>query len=325
MVQAIRACLAFGHLEEDERDVSMESTNDSDVVVIGCGNMGSAFVRALAAQGYRVAVWNRTASRAEQLAATIPGVTAYADVRAATAGSSVIVACVTVYDALTSVLDEAGSLRGRTLINLTTGSPEEAWKMGAWAEQQGVNYLDSVITVYPRQVGREDAQIMVSGPVTLWEKNKDILRTLGGGAIHVSDDLSVANVLDVGLVGAFYISALTGFIEAAAYALDQGVSPESLLQSALPVIRLLEGAAEEAVHHIESRSFDVHDASVAIFGEAARAMAATIRGTGNSAHILAASAGLITRAEESGLAGSSLASITGILSHDERINGGTGG
>lgn len=278
--------------------------------MLGCGNMGSAFVRALAADGYQVAAWNRTYARAEELARSDGRVQAYRSATEAVAAAPVVIACLTVYDVLREVLDGVDGITGKTLINLTTGSPEEAEAMGRWARDHGVGYLDSVITVYPRQVGNPDAQIMVSGPTALWVEHQNTIKVLGGSAIHVSEELALANVLDVGLVGAFYIAALTGFIEAAAYALGQGVTPGALLTSALPVIRLLEGAAEEAIDHIATDKFDVHDASVGIFGEAARAMSEEIGRTGNSAALIAEAARIITRAENAGLADLSLASIT---------------
>lgn len=40
----------------------------SDVSVIGCGNMGSALIGALADAGREVTIWNRTREKAEALA-----------------------------------------------------------------------------------------------------------------------------------------------------------------------------------------------------------------------------------------------------------------
>ena len=40
----------------------------TDVSVIGCGNMGSAFIRTLADDGREVTIWNRTREKAEALA-----------------------------------------------------------------------------------------------------------------------------------------------------------------------------------------------------------------------------------------------------------------
>lgn len=82
------------------------------------------------------------------------------------------------------------------------------------------------------------------------------------------------------------------------------------MKSALPIIRLLEGAADEAIRHISTESFNVHDASVAIFGEAARAMTATIGQAGGSARVLSEAAKVITAAENQGLSEFSLAAIT---------------
>ena len=45
-----------------------ESTGSQHVCVIGLGDMGSALAEALLANGHRVTVWNRTASKCGPLA-----------------------------------------------------------------------------------------------------------------------------------------------------------------------------------------------------------------------------------------------------------------
>lgn len=286
-------------------------THDNRVTIVGCGNMGSALARTLAGAGYEVTAWNRTHARAEALAG--PYITPCRSVHDAFAATDTVVACVAVYDSLITVLGDAGELAGKTLINLTTGSPAEAQAMAARCRDADVNYLDGVITVYPRQIGNRDAQILLSGSSELWERHRAMLEVLGGGARHVSETPSAGNVLDVSLVGAFYMPALTSFIEAARYALEQGVEPDTLLTSALPLIHLLEGAAEEAIRHISSGRFDHHDASVAVFAEAARAMGAEVESKGCSAHLLAEAARIMGQAEEAGLADKSLSSIVRVL------------
>jgi 3-hydroxyisobutyrate dehydrogenase-like beta-hydroxyacid dehydrogenase len=289
----------------------MGTTNDQRVAVLGCGNMGSALARTLAAAGRDVTVWNRTHERAEALAGG--RVTAARSAADAVAAAHTVLACVSVYGVLRELRPSLGDMSGKTLINLTTGSPGEAEEMASWAQSQGIGYLDGVITVYPRQIGNRDAQIMVSGPTELWQAHESLLLSLAGGARHVSQSPGLANVLDVSLVGAFYIAALTSFIEASAFALGSGVTPDMLLASALPVIDLLKGAVEEAVEHISTGKADVHDASVAVFGEAARAMSAEIRHSGHSALLLDAAARIITDAEKAGLGGLSLAAVTRVL------------
>ena len=210
----------------------MESLMDRQVTVLGCGNMGSALIRTLADAGYEVTAWNRTYGRAEAL--TCEHVVAMRSARDAASASPMILACVSVYSVLQQVLESIGDISGKTLINLTTGSPREAEVMASWAAAHQVGYLDGVITVYPRQIGNRDAQIMISGPTDLWLAHQASLLTLAGAARHVSESPSLANVLDVGLVGAFYIAALTAFMEATAFALDCGVTSEAMLATARP-------------------------------------------------------------------------------------------
>jgi 3-hydroxyisobutyrate dehydrogenase-like beta-hydroxyacid dehydrogenase len=289
----------------------MESLTDRQVTVLGCGNMGSALVRTLADSGYEVTAWNRTHGRAEAL--TSEHVVAMRSARDAASASPTILACVSVYSVLQQVLESIGDISGKTLIHLTTGSPREAEAMASWAAAHQVGYLDGVITVYPRQIGNRDAQIMISGPTDLWLAHQASLHTIAGAARHVSESPSLANVLDVGLVGAFYIAALTAFMEATAFALDCGVTPEAMLATAPPVINLLQGAAEEAIEHVSTGRFCNHDASVSVFGEAARAMAAEVRSSGHSAQLLGKAAQIITEAERQGLGELSLGSVTKVL------------
>ncbi|MFC7645825.1 NAD(P)-binding domain-containing protein [Streptosporangium lutulentum] len=102
------------------------------VTVIGLGSMGSALATALLDRGHPTTVWNRTAHRAEALAAR--GARPAADPGEAVTASPLIVACVLDYEALHGVLEPVGgSLEGRTLVNLTSGSPEQARETAAWA------------------------------------------------------------------------------------------------------------------------------------------------------------------------------------------------
>ena len=97
------------------------------VSMLGLGYMGSALARAFLAKQHAVTVWNRTASKAEPLAET--GAQVAASVAEAIAASDVTVVCVSDYhgsDALLRTTEMAGRLKGKTLVQLTTGTPEEA-------------------------------------------------------------------------------------------------------------------------------------------------------------------------------------------------------
>jgi predicted dinucleotide-binding enzyme len=86
-------------------------------LVIGAGNMGSAFVKQLSAAGHKVSVTARNASKAAELAAKYPGVTAVDAADAAKDADVVIVA--TGYADAVPALRSVGSLQDKVVVDIT--------------------------------------------------------------------------------------------------------------------------------------------------------------------------------------------------------------
>jgi 3-hydroxyisobutyrate dehydrogenase-like beta-hydroxyacid dehydrogenase len=121
------------------------------VSVIGLGAMGSALARALLGAGHSVTVWNRTASSMGPLVAL--GANDATSVADAVQASSMVLVCVDNYSVTRSLLDIGDvtpHLSGRTLIQLSTGTPREARESEGWASKHGAGYLDGAILGLPR-------------------------------------------------------------------------------------------------------------------------------------------------------------------------------
>src|SRR5690606_5050862 len=132
------------------------------VTVVGLGNMGSALARALLKSGHRVTVWNRSAHKAQSLVAE--GAVLADDLRSATEESNIVVACVptfTVFDELFKPV--SGALKGRALVNLTTGTPGESRRTAGWASAAGIGYLSGAIMATPSLIGRPETFIFYGG------------------------------------------------------------------------------------------------------------------------------------------------------------------
>ena len=139
----------------------------SEVSVIGLGAMGSALARALLRDGHRVTVWNRTSAKAEPLVRD-GALLAHSPAAAVTA-SPIVLVCVEDYKVTRSILgreEVAPALAGRVLVELSSGTPQDARDAEAWARQRGVDYLDGAIMATPSQIGRPDTPIFVSGAVS---------------------------------------------------------------------------------------------------------------------------------------------------------------
>lgn len=87
------------------------------VLVIGAGNMGSAFVKQISAVGHEVSVTARDAAKAATLAAQYPGVKAVASVSAAD-GKDLVVLATGYADAVTA-LQSVGNLQGKVVVDIT--------------------------------------------------------------------------------------------------------------------------------------------------------------------------------------------------------------
>lgn len=87
------------------------------VLVIGAGNMGSAFVKQLHAAGHAVTVTARDSDKAAALAAQYPGTRAVAGANAADGQDLIVLA--TGYADAVGALSSVGNLTGKVVIDIT--------------------------------------------------------------------------------------------------------------------------------------------------------------------------------------------------------------
>ncbi|MFJ9180634.1 NAD(P)-binding domain-containing protein [Streptomyces sp. NPDC102360] len=276
----------------------MGSTKKYDVLVVGCGLMGSALARTLAGRGYSVAAWNRTPQRALALAES--GVTPVDSPAEAVPATSLCIACTNNYDSARSALEPVADWDTTTLVNLGSGSADEAEEMARWAGERGAAYLDGFIGSYPRDIGAPHGMVGVSGPAALWERHHDVFMSLGGASQHLSDGVRGAGVLEGSMVGTFFIAALSAYVEAVTYAIDQGLSPRALASTATQVISLLEAVAPETATAIAQDSHETDQATVKTFTEGARATLTAMRTAGYSARVVGAVVENLELAERAG-------------------------
>jgi 8-hydroxy-5-deazaflavin:NADPH oxidoreductase len=88
-----------------------------NILVIGAGNMGSAFVKQLTLAGHQVTVTARSLEKAQTVAAAHPGATAVAPAHAAAEADVVVLA--TGYADAVSALQSVGDLTGKVVIDIT--------------------------------------------------------------------------------------------------------------------------------------------------------------------------------------------------------------
>lgn len=183
------------------------------VTVIGLGSMGTALATVLLERGHETTVWNRSAHKAQPLVDR--GARLAATPEEAIAASPLTLACVLDYEVLHAVLDPvAGSLAGKALVNLTSGSPEQAHEAAAWARSHAFDYLDGAIMTTPPGVGSPEMMFLYSGSPAVFEAHRPILASLGD-PLHLGTDPGLASLYDAALLGLMW-STMTGWLHGTA-------------------------------------------------------------------------------------------------------------
>src|SRR5688500_9804724 len=112
------------------------------ITVLGLGNLGRALAQTFLRAGPPVTVWNRSAAKASELVAS--GATAAPTAAEAVAAGELVVVAVLDHQAAQQVL-RGVDVRGRALVNLTSGSPDEARELARWAADNGAEYLHGAV------------------------------------------------------------------------------------------------------------------------------------------------------------------------------------
>ena len=272
----------------------------ADVSVIGLGRMGAALARAFIDHGHSACVWNRTASTAQPLAEL--GAEVAPTALGAIDASPVTVACLTTYDDLRAVLEPvtAGALAGRTIVNLITGTPAEAFDMQALVTDRGGEYLDGHIPVYPRHIGLAENIVMFCGPSGPWQRHGPLLLALGGESVYLGDDIDACNYTAAG-VSSFFHVALTGLFESLASGLASKRSLDAMLVLIEQRRMLMEDVIAHSVRAITTGNFETEEATMAIHLGAMRSFRETLSSAGQPTVLLDDAIAYLEKACDAGL------------------------
>jgi hypothetical protein len=176
---------------------------------------GLCLARALLRGGYNTAVWNRTIAKADPLIDA--GAVRSDSVGEALRAAPVAIICVDNYRSTRELLgtsDAAVSIEGRTVIQLSTGTPKEARESESWIQSLGGNYVDGAIMAYPADIGRPDTLILAAGDENAYRVGERYLLCLGGDTRYVGDQAGAAAALDLAMLS-YTIGSIVGLIQGA--------------------------------------------------------------------------------------------------------------
>jgi len=221
----------------------------SDIAVIGLGAMGTALAEAFLGKGHAVTVWNRSPAKSDVLAAK--GAVVAASVEEAVRSSPVIVACLLVYDTVRQVLDPAReALSGRTLVNLTNGTPEQARAMSGWAIKCGADYIDGGIMAVPPMIGGEHALILYSGSRQAFDAHAGLFDALGSSK-YLGEDAGLAPLYDIALLSGMY-GLFAGALQALALTGAAGIPAREFMPLLTSWLQAMQGGLPKWAEQIDS-------------------------------------------------------------------------
>jgi 3-hydroxyisobutyrate dehydrogenase-like beta-hydroxyacid dehydrogenase len=208
--------------------------------------MGSALASVLLKQGHEVAVWNRTPSRCRPLVNR--GAVAPQSIVDALAASDVVIVNVIDYsvsDDLLHTADATAALAGKTVVQLTSGSPAQAREAHAWAAARGIDYLDGAIMSTPNYIGTDAASLLYAGSESAFAMAGPAI-TLFGVTTHVGTDPGLASAIDVALLTQMW-GKLFGTLQAIAVCGAEGVELDTFSSHIAQFAPTVEGATEDLI------------------------------------------------------------------------------
>lgn len=223
------------------------------VSVLGVGAVGATVAEVLRAAGTAVTVWNRTQGRADTLVGR-GALSAESAAEAATA-SPLVILCLTNYAAVDEVLYSLSDvLAGRTVVTLSTGSPEQARHAARTAEQAGAAHLDGGLQIpAPEALGTDAATILYSGPQATFDAHRATLETLGS-ARYLGQDPAAAAVQDLALFGLWY-DAQIGYLRALETIRAAGIAVEDFAAMAAGQLGHVVQAAGDTAREVATHSY----------------------------------------------------------------------
>jgi 3-hydroxyisobutyrate dehydrogenase len=158
------------------------------VAFLGLGAIGSPMA-AHVARHFRLAVWNRTASRAAAFASE-HGARQAATPREAVEGAQVVITCLPTSAEVAALLDGpdgllAGLAKGALVVDCTSGDPATSRRTAARLADAGVGFVDAPVSGGTSGAEAGTLTVMVGGTAEAFERARPVIAAFGKRIEHM--------------------------------------------------------------------------------------------------------------------------------------------
>jgi 3-hydroxyisobutyrate dehydrogenase len=198
--------------------------------VLGTGIIGAPIARNLAAAGIETSAWNRSADKAEPLAAD--GVTVAATAAEAVADADAILTVLTDADSVTEVMDDGGVLAaagdGAIWIQMSTVGAEPTERLASLAADAGLPFIDAPVLGTKKPAEDGNLIVLASGAPAAIERCRPIFDAIGSRTVELGDEPGGGSRMKLVLNG-WLLSLTAGLAQALNLAEALDVDPEQFL------------------------------------------------------------------------------------------------
>lgn len=180
------------------------------IAFLGMGLLGGNFVRALRSRGEEVRVWNRTATKANELTAV--GAVVAASPADAVRGAERVHIVVSDDDAVNDVLGRAGLEKGAIVVDHTTTTPTGTAERAARFAAAGIVYLHAPVFMGPKNALESTGIMLASGDRATFDLLAPALSKMTGTLSYVGPQPERAAGLKL-LGNLFLVSMIGGLVD----------------------------------------------------------------------------------------------------------------
>lgn len=274
--------------------------------------MGSALARALLRAGRQVVVYNRTPARSEPLREQ--GASVAANLVEAFAPSTVSLVSLSDYhaaEALFFASDDRPILAGRTIVQLSSGTPREARAWSARCAELGAQTLTGAILAYPMHIGTPHARFLISGAVDVYARCQGLFELLGS-PMHVGERPGGASALDCAVL-ANSMLRIIGFLQGIELCCAEAVDPAKFFDISNAMEAVWPEVNRMMLQAVAARSYVNPQASIDTWAATARHIADIVERNRMEPLVSDLLLGIFDRAHATGLGSLDISAVAEIL------------
>ena len=234
--------------------------------------MGSGIARSLIEGGCTVSVWNRSRAKVDDLVAV--GAIGCNEPREALDANTLVIVCVSDYAVWRHIIQEyslASYFEDTCIIQLTTGTIDDVQTHASLIHNNGGRLVEGAVMCYPRNLGTDEAALLLSGAPNVLEECAPILSTLDENWKSLGEDINQPSVLSRSLMSGL-TGALMGLVNGAAICRAGGVSLDVFMKFNEGTNSILLAEQKRLIEAIRDGRTEENEASIKAWREGNQAL-----------------------------------------------------